>query len=405
MLRAIRGRTSGLLNWRDAAANRAYEPSNQAGHAPSAPARSRIICMLCPGGFEHSGGIGRWAGYLFAAWPTLQSSHRLQVIDTRGHGGIVVAGVTFTTAMVKLAYLWSTGRLGLVHINLSVRGSTFRKCIVSAFARWARVPAIIHLHSGRFPEFYRGLPRWAQSMVRRMFDHAACVIVPGKIWQDFLIEELGVRRDSITVMPNAVASPTRPSVSALNAQCHIVMLGRMGPPKGLPELMEALASPEMRDLPWRITMAGDGDADTYRADAIARGIADKVSIVGWLDGDEVAALLATADILVLPSRSENLPVSIIEALSYGVAVVTTPVGAIPEIVQNEVSALLVPVQSPAALASALARLITDPAFRRRIGEAGHDVFLAKLEIRQCAQALASVYDELMEQPVLTGRAA
>jgi glycosyltransferase involved in cell wall biosynthesis len=358
---------------------------------------SRVVCMLCPGGFEHAGGIGRWAGYLFAAWPNVPRAPRLEVIDTRGHGGVVVAGATFLLALAKLVWLWATGRLGLMHVNLSVRGSTVRKYTVSALAWWAGVPVIIHLHSGRFPEFYHSLPRWAQSAVRRMFDRAACVIVPGKIWEDMLVRELGVERSNIRVMPNAVAEPPPPPPRPLGGECHIVMLGRMGPPKGLPELMEALGSPQMRGLSWRITMAGDGDPDTYRKDAVARGIADKVSIVGWLDGPQVAALLASADVLVLPSRSENLPVAVIEALSYGVAVVTTPVGAIPEIVQNEVSALLVPVQDPAALATALSRLVADPRLRSRIGKAGHDAFLARLEIGQCAQTLALVYDRLMQR--------
>ena len=353
------------------------------------------VCMLCPGGFEHAGGIGRWAGYLFAAWPMLPKAPRLEIIDTRGHGGVLVAGSAFLSAFGRLIWLRSTNRLGLIHINLSVRGSTVRKCLVSVFARWAGVPVVVHLHSGRFSEFYHALPQWAQRAVRNMFDHAAQVIVPGKIWQEMLVSELGVRQSSIMVMPNAVAEPARKRERSVSDECHIVMLGRMGPPKGLPELMEALGSERLRALSWRITMAGDGDPETYRKDAEARGIGHKVSIVGWLGAEQVARLLATADILVLPSRSENLPVAVIEALSYGVAVVTTPVGAIPEIVEHEVSAILVPVKDVAALGSALERLIKDRRLRERIGQAGHAAFLARLEIGRCAQTLADMYKSLL----------
>jgi glycosyltransferase involved in cell wall biosynthesis len=292
-----------------------------------------------------------------------------------------------------------------MHVNLSVRGSTIRKCVLSMFARFANVPVIIHLHSGRFPEFYHGLPRWAQSAVRQMFYGAARVIVPGKIWEDMLVRELGVPRDNIMVLPNAVAEPSHRPHRRPGTECRIAMLGRMGPAKGIPELMEALTSPTMRDLPWHIIMAGDGDVDTYRRDAVARGIDGKVSIVGWLGTAAVAELLASSDILVLPSRSENLPVSVIEALSYGVAVVTTPVGAIPEIVEDEVSALLVPVMDPAALATALSRLVSDPQLRQRIGHAGYGAFLARLEIGKCAQTLAEVYDSLMQGNAVTSDAA
>jgi glycosyltransferase involved in cell wall biosynthesis len=231
-----------------------------------------------------------------------------------------------------------------------------------------------------------------------MFDRAARVLVLGQVWENFVITELGVPRDKITILPNAVAAPPPPPARPAATFCHIVMLGRLGPPKGLPELLEALGSDVLRDLPWRITLAGDGDAEPYRRDAAARGIAAKVIFAGWLDAPGVAGLLAEADILVLPSRSENLPVAVIEAMSYGVAVVTTPVGATPEIVRDEESALLVPVRDPAALARALARLIADPVLRQRIGGAGHAAFAARLDIRQSAATLANLYRQLMEQP-------
>ena len=308
---------------------------------------------------------------------------------------MLVAGSAFIGALSRLVWLRATRRLGLIHINLSVRGSTVRKCMVSVLARWAGVPVVVHLHSGRFQEFYRALPRWARRAVRRMFDDAARVIVPGAIWERMLVEELGVSRSNILVIPNAVAEPAVKRNRAAGEACHIVMLGRMGPPKGLPELMQALGSDRVRGLPWRITMAGDGDPETYRKDSIARGIADKVSIIGWLEAEQVGTLLSTADMLVLPSRSENLPVAVIEALSYGVAVVTTPVGAVPEIVEDGVSAVLVPVNDPVALALALESLIMDRTLRERIGQAGYAAFLARLEIGRCARTLADVYNGLL----------
>ena len=353
--------------------------------------------MLCPGGFEHAGGIGRWAGYLFAAWPALPDAPKLVIIDTRGHGGLAVAALAFLLAIVRVVWLRLTLQLGVLHINLSVRGSTVRKCVFSIIAQWAGVPTVVHLHSGRFGEFYNGLPRWAQATVRRLFQRATCIIVPGRIWRDMLAKELGIDAERVRVMPNAVARPKHVARPALpGGPCHIVMLGRMGPPKGLPELMEALGSATMGGLAWRITIAGDGDADTCRKDADARGIGDKVAIPGWLNSDGVASLLASADILVLPSRSENLPISVIEALSYGVAVVTTPVGAIPEIVEDGVSALLVPIRDPDALAIALRRLIIDPALRRQIGQGGYEAFLRRLDIDRYAETLCEIYTKLLD---------
>ena len=90
-----------------------------------------------------------------------------------------------------------------------------------------------------------------------------------------------------------------------------------------------------------------------------------MTVPGWLDDDRVTAELQVADILVLPSLVENLPMCVVEAFAYGLAVVCTPVGAVPEIVEHERTGLLVPVNNASALASALERLLADPALRTR----------------------------------------
>ena len=353
-----------------------------------------IVCMLCPGGFEHAGGIGRWAGYLFANWPDSPDAPQLKMLDTRGFGGPGIAAFAFARSLIQLTRLGVSGRLGLVHINLSVRGSSVRKAIVSLLASRLGVPTIVHLHSGRFAEFYDNLPGWAKAVVLRVFDRADRVIVLGKVWEDVLVTQLGVAPAKITILPNAVPAPPPPP-RLPSEICHIVMLGRLGAPKGLPELLEALGSETLRGLPWRITLAGDGDIETYRRDAESRGIAAKTDFAGWLDSPGVAALMNSADVFVLPSRSENLPVAVIEAMSYGVPVVTTPVGATPEIVTNDTTGLLVPVRDPRALAEALARLVVDPELRQRMGDAGLGVFRMRLDIKHAAATLVTMYQEVI----------
>ena len=234
-------------------------------------------------------------------------------------------------------------------------------------ARCCGVPVVLHLHSGRFVEFYDQLPALARSVVRRMFAHAAHVIVLGKVWEDAVCSRLGVLREKITVLFNAVVAPhpvRRPPCP--DRICHIVLLGRLGPNKGVPELLQALAGDALRGLSWRVTLAGDGDLATYRSEAAALGIGDRVALPGWLSAPAVSALLADADIMVLPSHAENLSVAVIEALAHQVAVVTTPVGATSEIVTDNEFALLIPVRDPLALAEALRRLIVCPALRDRI---------------------------------------
>jgi glycosyltransferase involved in cell wall biosynthesis len=98
----------------------------------------------------------------------------------------------------------------------------------------------------------------------------------------------------------------------------------------------------------------------------------RVRALGWLDRDAVAAALDEADIMVLPSVSEGLPVALLEARAHGTAVVATRVGGIPEAITDGVDGVLVAPRDPAALARAIAQLASDPARRARLARAARE---------------------------------
>ena len=345
--------------------------------------------MLVPGGLEHAGGIGRWAGYLEQSWRAQALDPPLEIIDTRGHGHPGRAAAAFARALLRLRALHREGRLGVIHANLSKRGSTVRKVVVAGLARRLGVPLVIHLHGSGYHEFYDALtPRW-RDPVRAMFRQAARVIVLGQFWAGWVADRMALPPDRIDILYNGV--PGMSGGERGHTAPHIVLLGRLGPRKGVPELLDALASPTMSARCWTATLAGDGDLEPYRRIVAERGLADRIRLPGWLDAAAAAALMQSADILALPSHAENFPISIIEALSAGVAVVATPVGATPELLDDGVSACFVPVGDAAALAETLAQLLDEPARRARIAAAGHDVFRRHLDIDTLARRLAAMH--------------
>ena len=114
---------------------------------------------------------------------------------------------------------------------------------------------------------------------------------------------------------------------------------------------------------------------------------------GWVDSVRVEALLRAANILVLPSFAENLPMSVIEALAHGAAVVCTPVGALPDIIEHEKTGLIVKPGDVEGLASALGRLIDDQDLRRRLGENAKALHRAQLDIEVCAERLIAIWSD------------
>lgn len=277
-----------------------------------------------------------------------------------------------------------------------------RKVLFSLPLRAFGRPYVIHLHGALFREFFASLPPLLQGWVRSFFQSATKVIVLGGVWRDFAIEDVGVARERVVVLANAVAGPDVPPLRRAEEAPKLLFLGRLGARKGVPELLEALARPEMAALPWTATVAGDGDVETYRRQAGALGLSHRVDFPGWVDSAQVAALLTDSSILVLPSHAENLPLSMLEGMGYGLCPVVTPVGAVEDVIRDGENGLLVPVGDAGALAAALARVCADGALRQRLAEQARGDFLAHYHMRNYRARLEAIYLDAIRSPTGQG---
>jgi glycosyltransferase involved in cell wall biosynthesis len=132
-------------------------------------------------------------------------------------------------------------------------------------------------------------------------------------------------------------------------------------------LIDALARLRERSG-WRLAIAGRGEEEPrLRAQAATLGIGDRVHLLGFRD--DVADILAAGDVFTMPSLSEGLPLALVEGMSFGLPVVVTRVGGVPEVVTDGVEGLIVPPSDAGALAAALEALLQDPARRQQMGAA------------------------------------
>lgn len=310
---------------------------------------------------------------------------------TRGAGSVAVSPFYLARFLARMVAMRARGALDLVHINLASNGSTHRKMLVAGLARMLGVPYVLHLHGGDYPNFWKDDESSLSRRIRRLFAGAARIVVLGETWRKFVISRAPEVADRVVIVPNAAARPALPHMGG-GERVHILFLGRINDMKGAPQLGEALH--RMRDLPgWRATLAGDGHVEAARARTAEYGLAERVDLPGWVGPDRVAELIASADILVLPSFIENLPLSIIEAMASGVAVVATPVGAVPDIVRDGETGLLVPAGDVDGLEAALTRLVRDGALRRRLGAAGLTLHRERLDLAPFADTMQRVWAE------------
>ena len=362
-------------------------------HPAERPAGRRLrVAIAMPGGFEF-GGIGRIMLYATSGWRGAVDAPDWWLVDARGNGRLIWSPFFLLRAIIGLV----RRRPDLLHLHVADKGSTLRKLVLSLVAAGLGIPTIVHLHYGDYARDLRRRPRFVQRRVEAMFARAALVLVLGEHDRQVVEQAVGVPPERIRILHNAVPDPGSPPPRAgREGPVQVLFLGRFdAPEKGVRELLGALATPELQARDWRLVVAGRGEI-TALAPALERpGVVERVTFAGWLAQAEVYALCRAADIFVLPSFREGQAMSLLEAMAHGLAIVTTPVGAHREAVEDGTEALLVQPGDIAALATALTRLIDNSALRDALGRAARRKYCGCFDADQYSKTLLQIYGRVI----------
>jgi len=291
-----------------------------------------------------------------------------------------------------LARLWQqTGQAEIVHVMANSGWAWFLFAAPAIhIAALRKVPVLVNYRGGLAEEFLAKSSRRVLPTLRR----AGAVVVPS----NFLREIFGRHDLDTVVIPNIidhrVFAPAGSQGGEGSAGPHVVVSRALEAIYGIDTALNALAlaAGELPGL--RISIAGTGpDRQTLEALAARLGIADRVRFTGRLEVAEMAALYHSASLVLNPSRADNMPNSVLEALACGVPVVSTNVGGVPYMVEHGRTAWLVPPDEPAVMARGVVTVLTDHELGARLRSEG--LALA----RQCGwpevrQRWLSTYHEL-----------
>lgn len=339
-----------------------------------------------PAGPNSRGGI---ASVIRVMLSDIDQPIRVRSIPTYLDGGIATRLRVGITGMLRASAIILAGRTDVVHVHLSQGGSVARKALPLLAARVRGIPSVVHAHGSRFTGWFDRLPRPAQRLVRAALP-ADLWLVLGEAMRDRYARRLHLRDDQIRVLLNPVQIPAEPPERQPGNTVLAVFLGRLGERKGCYDLIRALKMmPSRRGL--RVIAAGDGEVEQVRAAA-----GDALEVRSWLSPAARDELLAEAEIFVLPSHDEAMPMALLEAMAWGLAPVTTPVGGIPDVVVDDENGVLVPAGDPPALAAALTELATDADRRARIGAEARRT-AAKFDADAWSSELANIWEELVKE--------
>ena len=305
-----------------------------------------------------------------------------------------------SAAMEHAARALAAVREGAIAIVDSLALGAMPDLITSEASRLCIV-ALVHLPLAAASDLDRDTAARFDEGERRALGAAALVIVTGKATLP-LIAKHELRPDRIVVAePGTDRAPLAQSVVASGVgrtgPLELLTVATLNPGKGHESLLAALSAVRHRE--WRLTCAGSltrypETTDRVRA-AIARfGLADRVTLVGELDGPALEACYDRADVFVLATRQETYGMAVAEALAHGLPVVATMTGAIPDLLA-EGAGLVVPVGDTYALTEALSRVLGDAGLRARLAEGARRVRDRLPTWEQTSARIADALDSLV----------
>lgn len=239
----------------------------------------------------------------------------------------------------------------IVHIH-SGSGTSFTRSIIFAkLARFFRKTVILHMHGGGFKSYYSN----NKNYVDKSLKYIDYIIALTETWKSYF---LSIGYSNVKVINNIIDIP-RINNNKSEEKIHFLYLGLICDAKGVFDLLEVcnLYKSSLSDK-IEIHVAGNGEIERLDRYIIENNLSNFVKYDGWVSGDKKDDLLNSADIFILPSYAEGLPISILEALSYGLYIIATDVGGIPEVV-NPTNGIIIAPGNKSQLISSIFHVISN----------------------------------------------
>jgi len=303
--------------------------------------------------------------------------------------------LTYVAAIFKLIWLCVTDRdIKILHIHHASKGSFLRKSVMVLIGKLFRKKIILHIHGAKFHIFYQN-SRLLKPYIKYILESADMVICLSESWKQFFASTF--RLKDLAIINNVIEVAERKPKMNGTHPVNLLFLGQIGNRKGVFDLLEVLSNnrPDFKDKV-HVTIGGIGEVDRLLKTIKEKQFNGDVTFAGWVKGSKKAELLNDCDVYILPSYNEGLPISVLEALSYGKPVISTDVGGIPEIVRPGYNGWLFQPGDHEALTTIIREVIDN---RENLKEYGSNSLLISRDYTPAAVvgALDKLYENLLKK--------
>jgi glycosyltransferase involved in cell wall biosynthesis len=325
------------------------------------------------------GGVATFLGILLSS-EILRQNYKLIHLDTsRSEQGIGVAGkfapinlVYFMRQYTRFLQVSLQSKPQIMHIPINMSWAFWKEAAFILLAQKLGMKVVAHLHEGAFDKYYLKCSTFVRWLIGRVLHHADVVIALSNRWKDFLLKEVSSDLN-IEVVPNTVDPLFASAIHKAemeNSEKIVLYVGGLGYKKGVFDILKAvpIVVSYFRDA--HFFFAGSPENRSVREDlrqiSAEGNLNGHIEFLGVVTGQEKLALFQKATLFVFPSYADNLPYALLEAMSVGLPVITTPVGSIPEIVQDGKNGFLIEPGDYKALAERIIKLLRNSALRQEM---------------------------------------
>lgn len=312
------------------------------------------------------------------------------IVNSNGKNAIAnLLQLLFSLVMTTFRLLFCKS-IRIVHIHTASYNSFKRSALFISLAKFFKRKIVIHIHGGGFMEYYEK----NTSFVHKNLLKCDTIIALTEYWKDFF---KGLGFENVVIVPNIVDSPIVQEKKYNDGKVHILYLGLITKAKGIYDLLDVIKE-HKAEFDGKITLhvGGNGETTTLQNIIKEQDLSNIVKFEGWVSGNKKAELLNNADVFILPSYTEGLPISILEAMSYKLPVISTPVGGIPEVITNGENGILFIPSDKWKLYDAIMTLATDKQQRVCMGELSYSKVQPHFPENVSAR-LENIYKELLKQ--------
>lgn len=352
------------------------------------------VCMVVPNRMVKGGIAAVINGYRGSQ---LEKDYEITYVESYKDGSKFDKLLKGICGYFHFAYVLMFHKPNVVHIHSSFGPSFYRKMPFIYMASWRKIPIVNHIHGADFDEFYVNAPEEKKDKIKKVYSKCNVLIALSEEWKERLSQI--IPEDRIEIIENYSILHEDALEERMQRKCNntVLFLGELGKRKGCYDIPAVIAQVKKSIPDVNFVLAGAGsevDEAAIRKLIAEKGVSDNVEFPGWVRGDTKDKLLREADVFFLPSYNEGMPMSVLDAMGYGLPVVSTNVGGIPKIVHDEENGCCCDPGDVNRFAEGITEILSDRKERKSFGEASWKIVKEGYSLEAHLKLLTKVYGKV-----------